>query len=483
LGGRAAPQARLGAAGRGHDDDLGRADVGDGRIGRWHDRRVTDAPEGFDEPDVRPATRRARREGGSTGSAGPAGGARWLGRARRPSRAGWAVLLVVVPVALAALAGMALTWPQGVAQVAEDAGLVDPGVHFYRATVTESAAATCQGTQEDVRPDGTVPQSVACLRVQARVTEGPEAGTVVTVYPTVGVTARDVREGAGIVVEHYPATDGADEAWAFSEVERTVPLATLVLGFVLVTALVAGWRGIRAIVGLVVALVVLWVYVLPALVAGENAVLVTLCAAVAIMAVVGYLTHGFSLRTSTALLGTFVGLALVAGLGALGAWAAHLNPVTSEEDYQLAGLLGDHGLATLRGVFLAGVVLAGLGVLNDVTITQVSAVWELRAARPSAGWRSLFAGGMRIGRDHVASTIYTIAFAYVGASLPVLLLLQLYQLPLARTLTGGAFGQEVVRTLAGSIGLVLAIPLTTVVAAVVAARSDPASLRGGHAHP
>ncbi len=278
--------------------------------------------------------------------------------------------------------------------------------------------------------------------------------------------------------------DGSGEVWAFSDVERTVPLTTLGLAFVLVTALVAGWRGIRAIVGLVVALAVLWVYVIPALVAGESALLVTLCAAVAIMTVVGYVTHGFSLRTSTALLGTFAGLAMVAAIGALGVWAAHLNPITGEQDYQIAAVLGDHGVSSLRGIFLAGVVLAGLGVLNDVTITQVSAVWELRAARPGAGWRSLFAGGMRIGRDHVASTIYTIAFAYVGASLPVLLLLQLYGLPLRQTLTGGAFAQEIVRTLAGSIGLVLAIPLTTAVAAIVAMRSAPGALRvrGGHSH-
>ncbi|HEY3407785.1 MAG TPA: YibE/F family protein, partial [Propionicimonas sp.] len=228
-----------------------------------------------------------------------------------------------------------------------------------------------------------------------------------------------------------------------------------------------------------------WTYLLPGLIAGGNALVLTLSASVAIMTIVGYLTHGLSLRTSTALLGTFVGLALIAGLGAFGAWAASLNPITGDQDYQLAALLGTHGVATLRGIFLAGVVLAGLGVLNDVTITQVSAVWELRAANPAATWRDLLAGGMRIGRDHVASTIYTIAFAYVGAALPVLLMLQLYALPLARTLTGGVFAQEIIRTLAGSIGLVLAIPLTTAVAALVAVRSEPAVLRarGGHSHP
>ena len=127
-------------------------------------------------------------------------------------------------------------------------------------------------------------------------------------------------------------------------------------------------------------------------------------------------------------------------------------------------------------------VLAGLGVLNDVTITQASAVWELRAADAGASWRGLFTGGMRIGRDHIASTIYTIAFAYAGASLPVLLLLQIYDLPLGQTLTSGQFAQEIVRTLAGAIGLILAIPFTTAIAATVAASQPVGALGRASAH-
>ena len=108
-----------------------------------------------------------------------------------------------------------------------------------------------------------------------------------------------------------------------------------------------------------------------------------------------------------------------------------------------------------------------------MTITQASAVWELRSADPNATPRELFGRAMRIGRDHIASTVYTIAFAYAGASLPLLLLVEIYQLPLAQTLTGGEFAGEIVRTLVGSIGLVLAIPLTTAIAALVAI-ADPA---------
>ena len=145
----------------------------------------------------------------------------------------------------------------------------------------------------------------------------------------------------------------------------------------------------------------------------------------------------------------------------------------------LTGSLDADGL---RGIFIAGVILAGLGVLNDVTITQASAVWELRASDPDAPWRTLFGRGMRIGRDHIASTVYTIAFAYAGAALPILMLLEVYRLPLLQTISTGEFAEEIARTLVGSIGLVLAIPLTTVIAAVVVTAA-PHRPTAEHARP
>ncbi|QGQ18822.1 YibE/F family protein [Cellulomonas sp. JZ18] len=402
------------------------------------------------------------------------------GAGERPRAGAWLVL-VVLAVAVAAAAGIALTWPTGPRQAQDptEAGAVD----FVTGRVVESRWATCEGTVEDVEPDGTVPDDVRCLRVTAQVPDGGADGTV-EVVATAGLAPADVPEGTRVVLERYPAADGQPEVWAWGDFARGVPLLALAVVFALLTVLVAGVRGLRALVGLVLAFAVLGGYLLPAVVAGENALVVALCASAAIVVTVLYLAHGVSLRTTTALVGTLAGLALVTALGVAGAALAHLQPVTSEDTFQLSRLLGDDGLDVLRGVFLCGVVLAGLGVLNDVTITQASAVWELRAADPTAGVRQLFARGMRIGRDHIASTVYTIAFAYAGASLPVLLLLEVYSQPLARTLTSGAFAEEIVRTLAGSIGLVLAIPLTTAIAAVVAGGTPHAEVAAdrGHVH-
>jgi len=386
------------------------------------------------------------------------------------------VLAVVVLVSTAAAAlGMVLTWPSG---DGPQTGLVDVGVTYVGGEVVDSRVRACDGTIEDVLPDGTVPQTVDCLQVTVRTSSGRE----VDVYATGGTEVSDVPPGTRVLVEHYPAADGDPEVWAWHDVDRTLPLGTFALAFALVTTLVAGLRGLRALIGLGLAFTVLGAYVLPALVVGHDGLVVALAGSTAIVVVVLYLAHGVSLRTTTALVGTLLGLAMVTGLGLLGAHAARLQPVTSEDTFALARALGADGVDVLRGVFLCGVVLAGIGVLNDVTITQASAVWELRAADPTASWRTLTARGMRIGRDHIASTVYTIAFAYAGASLPLLLLLELYQQPLIVTLTGGAFAEEIVRTLAGATGLVLAIPLTTVVAAIAAVGTQPDGRGHGHSH-
>jgi uncharacterized membrane protein len=132
-------------------------------------------------------------------------------------------------------------------------------------------------------------------------------------------------------------------------------------------------------------------------------------------------------------------------------------------------LSGFFGNVSFQGLLTCAVIIAGLGVLNDVTITQASAVWELRSAAPEMSRRALFGSGMRIGRDHIASTIYTIVFAYAGAALSVLLLLFLYDRPLLDLLSTEAIAEEVTRTLASAIGLVLAVPATTAIAVAVVA--------------
>jgi uncharacterized membrane protein len=201
------------------------------------------------------------------------------------------------------------------------------------------------------------------------------------------------------------------------------------------------------------------------------------------MFVVLYAAHGFSARTTTALVGTLSGLILIALLGWGATRWAHLTGVAAEDDYVLAAAAPNLHLSS---VVMCGIIVAGLGVLNDVTITQASAVWELAdsggRSGPRAG-RQLFSRAMRIGRDHIASTVYTIAFATAGASLSVLLLIAVYDRPLLQVLQTEQFAGEIVRTLVGSIGLVLAVPLTTAIGVAVVRASNAGGRRRPEPEP
>lgn len=343
----------------------------------------------------------------------------------------------LVPALLATLVGLWALWP-GPGDVPDKVPVVAEGARFVDVTVT--------GTVDPAT--GSIPVVTADGRESSMQSPGP------TIPVEVGdrIVALDLSDVAQAV-----------DPLVFMDFQREVPLGWLAAAYALVVLLVARWRGLAAMAGLGLAFVVLLGFTLPALLAGQAALPVALVTSSLVMFVTLYLAHGLSARTSAALLGTLAGLALTAGIGAWAAGAAQLTGATSEAaQYLPASAPG----ADLRGIALCGLVLAGMGVLNDVTITQASAVWELREVAPGASRAVLFARAMRIGRDHIASTVYTIAFAYVGAALPLLLTVWLIDQSPVAALSSGEIAEEVVRTLVGSIGLVLAIPITTAIAAL-----------------
>jgi hypothetical protein len=220
-------------------------------------------------------------------------------------------------------------------------------------------------------------------------------------------------------------------------------------------------RGLLALVGIGVSLGVLLVYVFPALLDGSNPLGVALTAATIIAVVALYLAHGFGVRTTVALLGTLASLTLTAVLAVAFTGAAALSGLASEESITLLSFAP--GL-DFRGLLLAAIVIGTLGVLDDVTVTQTSAVWELHRADPATGPRQLYRSAIRIGRDHIASTVNTLVLAYAAAALPLLLLFTQSGLPFGDVLTTETVAVEVVQTLVGSIGLVASVPLTTALA-------------------
>jgi uncharacterized membrane protein len=375
----------------------------------------------------------------------------------------WTLGLIVLTIAIAAAVGMWVLRPTGEGRPSTQS-FAGSGVTFMDGRVTSIAPTSCDqlGSASSSTPPATTPSAAKCGHGQVRLTDGPESGSTVSVdLPPEVVRAGT---GAGLVIMRVPGQAGGSPAYTYYDMQRGRPLVVLALLFAVVVVLVARGRGVRSLIGLALAAAVVVTYLLPALLEGHNPIALGLVVSVAIMIVVLYLTHGVSARTTTALLGTFAGLGITAVVGAIAVNQVHLTGVSSDENSALQQVAQQLDLSHL---LTCGIILAGLGILNDVTITQSSAVWELYEAGARSGPLSLYRQAMRIGRDHIASTVYTIVFAYAGAALPVLLLISLYDAPLGRVLTSADIAEELVRTMASAIGLVLAVPATTALAVLV----------------
>ena len=369
------------------------------------------------------------------------------------------LITVLIPLGVWTVIGLIALWP----------GDISEHVQKDLSTYTVEGVSTVSGeisTLEEMGCEGMIGSSpgseAVCASGLATVLEGPEEGAEVDIQLTAAVYSAGADVGDKIVLFRVPM-EGGEATYQFSDFERKVPLIVITIAFAVAVVAVARWRGFASLIGLTFAGFIMVKFMFPALVAGSNPILVGLIGSSAIMFVVLYSAHGFSARTTTALVGTLFGLLLTAGLGyGVTKWA-HLTGVASEDDFLLAASAPDMNLVS---VVMCGIIIAGLGVLNDVTITQASAVWEL-AEDGDPDQRRLFSRAMRIGRDHIASTVYTIAFATAGAALSALLLIAVYQRPLFEVLQTETFSGEIIRTLVGSIGLVLAVPLTTAIGVVM----------------
>ncbi|MUK02959.1 YibE/F family protein [Vibrio cholerae] len=380
---------------------------------------------------------------------------------------------LLVPLGVVTLIAMVLLWPTGdrsSLSVANPYATAD-GVTFDRGTVREVGEGDCPSSQPTVDAGG------VALTCTIATTEPALGGDLVPVEVTPELAKTNAVEVGDEIRYLNLATviQGGAAPYVFVDFVRSVPIVALAVLYAVVVIAVARWRGLRAMIGLVGALVVLAQFILPGLVEGAPPLLLGLVGSVVIMYGVLYFAHGFSARTSTALLGTVFGLGVTAVLAAWATDTAHLTGVGNHNAYALVNASDD---LSISSIILCGLIISGLGVLNDVTITQSSSVWELYELAPGTSGRRLFTSAMRIGRDHIASTVYTIAFAYAGAALPVLILVSLYDRALLDTLTSGELAEEVVRTLVGSIGLVLAIPLTTLIAVVVVKAVGPRTAGG-----
>lgn len=355
------------------------------------------------------------------------------------------------------LVALVVLWPSG------DDGSTDP-LLLDADTISATVVAVEQ------RPCSYSPLD-RCRWVDFEMHDGPFVGEIGSIEE---VTADGfLNEGDDISVTSFTLASG-DTAYAFYDYRRGGAMAWLLALFVVAVLLLGRWRGVGAIAGLAFSLLIIVVFTLPAILDGSNALIIALVTASAIAFAALFLAHGPGLGTAVALVSTFASLAITATLAWMFVGATRLTGLSDETSVMLGGLADG---IDARGILLAGIVIGALGVLDDVTVTQVSAVWELKRARPELSVDELVRPALRIGRDHISSTVNTLFLAYAGAALPLLLFFTEAGQGVRGVVTRELVATEIVRALVGSIGLVASVPIATWLAAfVVTGPPDDADL-------
>jgi uncharacterized membrane protein len=298
-----------------------------------------------------------------------------------------------------------------------------------------------------------------------------------------------LKPGDKILVTLGKRPDGVITAY-FAEFVRTNSLSWLLAAFVVAIVLISGWKGLRSLVSMGFSLFVIIAYIIPHILGGEDPVRVSIIGSAILLGVTLYLTYGWNLKTHAAVWSMVLVLILTGTLAWFFVVFTRLTGAGDENALFLVQMLDAR--INLRGLLLGGMIIGALGVLDDLVTTQASATFELRHANPELGFRRLYQAAMRIGQDHVAATVNTLVLAYAGASLPMLLVFSLARGDYSYLVNFSFVAEEVVRTLVGSLGLVAAVPLTTVIAAGLALNRHrlgiverflgPEGGGGGHTH-
>ena len=361
-------------------------------------------------------------------------------------------LAVIAPIALATLAALVLLWPPGL-EAPENQGSAPE----LAGEIIQIERVECPETLDD--------DVNGCGAARVRLTDGDEPRTIDVTLPN-GPGAPEVGEGDRVVLIRSETPDGT--TFSIVDHQRASQLWVLLAAFVLAVVAFGRWRGITALAGLAVTFALLLFFVVPAILAGEPPLLVAIVGSAAIMLTVLYLTHGFTLSTTVAVLGTLASLTITGALSALSVAALHLTGITDD----ISTAVGTSYSVNMEGLLLAGIVIGSLGVLDDVTVTQAATVSEVARANPAYGFLQLYRAGTRVGRSHIASVINTIILAYAGSSLPLLILIMANNGSLGGVVTDQVIAQEIVRSAVATLGLVAAVPVTTALAAVVSSKVD-----------
>lgn len=323
---------------------------------------------------------------------------------------------------------------------------------------------------EEVPGTGT-PATLQVLRVE--ILEGQKEGEIITLqndyYP--------LSEGQKFFM-NYLITISGDEIYSVRDIDRRVSIAWLAALFIAVVLIFGRMQGLRSILSLAGSFaVIIWV-LLPLLLAGYPPVPVSIAIGSLILFVAIFFTHGFNMKALVAFAGTVLSIALTGILAYVSIKFLHLTGFFSDETVYLN--FSTSGTLNFEGLLLGGMIIGVLGVLDDIAITQAAVVAEMKATAPHLSKWELYGKAIGVGKEHVSALVNTIVLAYAGVSLPLLLWFSQSTAPIGTILNGEIFATEIARTIVGSIGLIMTVPITTLLAVLLSDRYK--SKEGGHTH-
>ncbi len=304
-------------------------------------------------------------------------------------------------------------------------------------------------------------------RLLLRVESGSMAGEEIVVEEgTINIISQErlFHIGDRVYLERAAGPDG--DRFYISDFVRTQPLLLITGLFVALVVLIGRGKGLRSLGGTLFSLVAIFVFIVPQILAGRDPVVVSIAGSIVILAVSNYLIYGWNPKAHAAVAGMVLTLVLTGVLAWLSVGWARLTGLAAEESSYLVMELGPD--INLQGLLLGGIIIGSMGALDDVCVGQVSVVFELLNTDPDLEWIDLFRRSFNVGRDHIAAMVNTLVLVYTGASLPLMLAFTIYQEPLWRRINREPIAEEIVRTLVGSVGLVLAAPITSFIASLVA---------------
>ncbi len=301
------------------------------------------------------------------------------------------------------------------------------------------------------------------LKIQ--IIQGEEKGKILQVVNDYNI----FKGGDELYVGHNIRSEDGYESYVVNDAYRIPTILFFVVLFVLLVILVGGIQGVRGLLSLIGSLALILFVLLPSITAGYSPVVVSIIVSSFIIILGSYITHGFNKTTTSAVIGMIVTVIITGILATLAVHSAKLTGLSSDDAVYLN--FNSRGSIDVVGVLLGGIMIGFLGVLYDIAIGQAIAVEELHTIAPHVSKFAIYKRAIRIGREHIGALVNTLAIAYVGASLPLLLLFSDSGAEIVQIVNREVFSAEILRALIGSIGLVLAVPITTLITVYILFRN------------